>query len=189
MKKTKLFSTYPSFTLFMMSLCVGFVGFFIPWSSAYFRTLTVGAARGTLMGHPLSFWQTSFWGLFFKQAPCRSWIITQANTPQGDILDSVQTAGFSAVLLLAFLWIVFLWTNRKVLTEAQKSFLLKTSLFLFVIGALIIVRMATLADCSLIEKIELLDVNVLWPVLFFPVFAIVYGIIAIIKGIMQRNGV
>src|SRR6266545_335015 len=129
MKKTMLPNTSSSFMLFMMSLCVGFLGLFMPWSSAYFRTLTVGAARGTLMGHPLFFWQTSFFALFFKQAPCRSWIITQANTPQGHILNSVQTAGFSALLLLAFLWTIFLSTNKKVLTEAQKSFLLKTGLF------------------------------------------------------------
>jgi len=189
MKKISMFNTYPSFMLFMMSLCFGFLGLFMPWSSAYFRTLSVGASLHQLMGHPLYFWQSSFFALAFRQAPCRSSIISQANTPQGHILSSVQTAGFLVTAVLIILWLVFLWTNRKALTESQKSFLLKISMILFVIGALFIVRMLTFPDCSLIETIELLDVNVLWPVLIFPVFAIVYGILAIIKGNLQRNGV
>ncbi len=189
MKKTKQINTFSSFTLFMFSICFGFMGLFMPWSSAYFQTLPAGSSLYHRMGHPLAFWQTSFFALAFREAPCRTWIITQANTPQGDILNLVQTMGFSALFILVSLWLVFVWTNRKVLTEAQKKFLLKTSLFLLVIGALIAVRMATFADCSLIQSIELLDVNFSWTSLFFPMFAMVYGIVAIVKSRLMRKEV
>jgi hypothetical protein len=164
---------------FMMSLCFGFLGLILPWSSAYFRTLSVGTSMYNKMGHPLSFWQSSFFALIFRQAPCRSWIITQANTSQGNILNWVQAVGFLALFILVSVWLGFLWANRTVLTDSQKHFLLKTSLLLFVAGALITVRMATFADCSLIQSIELLDVQFSWKALFLPTFAAFFGLLAI----------
>jgi hypothetical protein len=181
MKKTEPLDTSPSFVLFMMSLYLGFLGLFMPWSSAYFRTHTVGASMPQLMGQPLSFWQSSFFSLVFRQAPCRTWIATQANTPQGSILNSVQIAGFFALLILVLFWLGFLWVNRRIMTQAQRKQLLQTSLILVSVGTLVIVRMATFASCSSIQSIELLDVHLLAIPLFFCTFSILFAGIAIGK--------
>ncbi len=166
----------------MWSLCFGFLGLIMPWSAASFNILSVGSSMGIHLGQPLSFWQTSLFALAFRQAPCRAWIVTQTTTPQGNILNFVQTAGFSVLFVLVLLWFAFLWVNRKVLTQAQRKQVLQTSLFLIVVSTLIVVRMATFADCSLIKSIELVDAQFFWTSLLFPTFAIIYGILAIIKS-------
>src|ERR1051326_2580091 len=182
MKTTKPLDVYSSFVLFMMSLYLGFLGLFMPGSSAYFRTISTGTSMPQLMGHPLSFWQTSFFSLVFRQAPCRNWIVTQANTAHGKILNLVQMSGFFTLFILILFWVTFVWVNRKTLSRIQRKQLLQTSLAMSFVGGLIISRMATFADCSLTKSIELLDAHFLMNPLILCTFSMLFSGIAIGKS-------